>query len=195
MLYLDKLARRGILASIQPSGRIRLNPDYLITDEIRTMMRDHREDVLSEILSNATPHAGGDEIFSSRKIIWVATDLNWFDGTDPRIGYETPENPYTGVVPEIIYRQLDPQYYAWLDHTVKKALRAYNSGRLGKDTYHQMRWNMNPIDDLAYELFGEGVCEKAKRSFSPGLYVRPSEKTYTAYRKAVEEARCNHQRR
>lgn len=196
MEYLDVLNRHAIRASIRKGGVLWLDPVHLITDEIAQTVRTHREGIIAEIMACADPHENDIlEIIPGRKIIWVATDLNWFDGTDPRIGYETLEHPYIDPKPGICYRQLDPTYYAWLDHMVSKALKAYDSRRLGKDAYHQMRWNLNPVEELAYELFGEEACGRAKRTFSAGHYARPTEETYAAYRRAVDQAYAEHLRR
>lgn len=196
MSYLDTLSRHAIRASVHQGDVLWLEPAWLVTEQLAQFVKQHREGIIAEVLACAAPcEDGAPGTLPARTIIWVATNMDWFDGTDPRAGYETLDHPFTGRTPGVCYRQLDPTYYAWMEHTVDRALKAYNARRLAKDTYHRMRWSFNPVEEWAHELFGKGACEKAMRTYSPGRYVPPSEETYAAYRRAIDEAYAEHQRR
>ncbi|MHB9037064.1 MAG: hypothetical protein ACYC64_10370 [Armatimonadota bacterium] len=51
MTYLETLTKQAIRASIQPGGKLRLEPGWLITDDIRRMVREHRGELVSEIMA------------------------------------------------------------------------------------------------------------------------------------------------
>lgn len=104
MAYLDALTRQGLRASIQTGGRLRLEPDWLITDDIRRMIHEHREEIVQEITASSVAADPSEEIVPDYSLLWVATDLDSFEELDPRFGYELDCSP--------VYRMLDASYYA-----------------------------------------------------------------------------------
>jgi hypothetical protein len=68
-----------------------------------------------------------------------------------------------------------------MSYHIQTAKTAFYQGELDTDTYTQMRINLNPVEDLAFELFGEQACQSAIQSFNPKTYRPPSEQTFLKY--------------
>lgn len=180
MAYLETLTRQALRASIQPDGRIRLEPDWLITDSIRQMVRERREELIREITENAAPGDPSVEVVPDYHLLWVATDLDSFEEFDPRFGYEVGGDP--------VYRMLDAPYYAWLRHRMENVRKAYESGRLNDADFETLRTRFNTIHSWAVRHIGEDALRRAVRTTNMKSYVPPSDQTFAAYRKTWDDA-------
>lgn len=186
MSYLEKLTRQALRASIQPDGRLRLEPDWLIDDNVRQMVRERREELIREITENAAPGDSSAEVAPDYHLLWVATDLDSFEEFDPRFGYEIGGDP--------VYRMLDAAYYAWLRHRMENARKAHESGRLDDQTFETLRTRFNTIHSWAVRRIGEDALRRAIRTTNVKSYVPPSEQTFAAYRKTWDDAWNAYQR-
>ena len=180
MAHIDSLTIRGIRASIQPDGRIRLEPDWLITDSIRQIVREHREELVREITENAAPGDPSVEIVPDYHFLWVATDLDSFEEFDPRFGYEIGGEP--------VYRMLDASYYAWLRHRMENARKSRDAGRLDAEAFGLLRERFNIIHDWAARHVGEEALRRAIRTTNVKSYAPPSDQTFAVYRKTWDDA-------
>lgn len=187
MAHIDSLTIRGIRASIQPDGRIRLEPDWLITDSIRQIVREHREELLGEIRASAVSDDPTEQIVPAYSILMVATDLDSWEADDPRFGYEIGGDP--------IYRMLDASYYAWLRHRMENARKSHDAGRFDAEAYNLLRERFNTIHDWAVQHIGEEALRRAIRTTNVKSYVPPSGQTFAAYRKTWDDAWDAYQRR
>ncbi len=180
MAYLETLTKHALRASIQPDGRIRLEPDWLITDSIRQIVREHREELVGEIRASAASDDPTEQIVPAYNILMVATDLDSWEADDPRFGYEIGGDP--------VYRMLDASYYAWLRHRMENARVAHGSGRLDDQTFETLRTRFNIIHDWAVRHIGEDALRRAIRTTNVKSYVPPSEQTFAVYRKTWDDA-------
>jgi len=187
MAYLDALTRQGLRASVQTGGKLRLEPDWLITDDVRQFVHKHRDKLVGEITKNVNPDGSSEEIVPDYHILWVATDLDSFEEHDPRFGYELNCEP--------VYRMLDATYYAWLRHRMENARKAYESGRLDDSTVESLKTRFNTIHEWAVRHIGEDVLRRAVRTTNVKSYIPPSEQTFAAYRKTWDDAWNAYRRR
>lgn len=187
MVYLETLTKHALRASIQPDDRIRLEPDWLITDSVRQIVREHREELLGEIRASAASDDPTEQIVPAYNILMVATDLDSWEADDPRFGYEIGEDP--------VYRMLDASFYAWLRHRMENARVAHGSRRLDDQTFETLRTRFNTIHTWAVRHIGEDALRRAIRTTNVKSYVPPSEQTFAAYRKTWDDAWDAYQRR
>ena len=98
---------------------------------------------------------------------WVSTDLRTWCPDDPgRIARDCQIN-------DRCYRQLDPEYFAWLKirmHAVKGAAEA---GRVPAEAFDELRRRFNDVQVRAIEAFGEQLLLDAVRTFDPEMYRSP----------------------
>ncbi len=187
MAHIDSLTIRGVRASIQPDGRIRLEPDWLITDSIRQIVREHREELVGEIKASCVSGDPAGQIVFAYNILMVATDLDSWEADDPRFGYEIGGDP--------VYRMLDASYYAWLRHRMENARKSHDAGRLDAEAFGLLRERFNIIHGWAVRHIGEEALRRAIRTTNVKSYVPPSEQTFAAYRKTWDDAWDAYQRR
>jgi hypothetical protein len=181
MAHLDTLTRQGLRATVQPGGKLRLEPDWLITDEVRRIVREHRDDIIAEACGcGEHDPQGAREIVPDYHILWVATDLDSFEEFDPRFGHEIDCTP--------VYRMLDAAYYAWLRHRMENAKKAHDAGRLDDETFEVLRTRFNTIHTWAVRHIGAEELRKAVRTTNTKSYVPPSDDTFAAYRRTWDEA-------
>lgn len=182
MTHLDALTKQGLRATVQPGGKLRLEPDWLITDSIREFVRGHRDELVEEIASigNADVDGSSEEIVPGYSILWVATDLDAFEEFDPRYGYELNCEP--------VYRMLDASYYAWLRHCMENAKASNETGRLDDATFNALRARFNVVHAWAVEHIGENALRRAMRTTNVKTYMPPSDQTFAAYRKTWDDA-------
>lgn len=188
MSYLDTFSRRGIRVSINPNGKLRLEPRWLVTGDMLDVARNHRDELLAEIKSDgaSVPDANG-EIVPDYHFLWVATDLDSFEEYDPRFGYELNCDP--------VYRMLDASYYAWLRHRMENARKAHESGTLDDAAFNTLRERFNIIHTWAVQHIGEDTLRRAMRTTNVKTYVPPSEQTFAVYRKTWDDAWDAYERR
>jgi len=187
MTYLETLTKQALRASIQPGGKLRLEPDWLITDDIRRMVFAHREELVAEIRASSISVDPSEETVPDYHILWAATNLDSFEEYDPRFGYELDCEP--------VYRMLDAPYYAWLRHRMENARKAHESGRLDSEAFEALRTRFNIIHSWAVRHIGEDAIRRAIRTTNVKTYVPPSEQTFTAYRKTWDDAWEAYERR
>ncbi len=188
MGYLDALNHRGIRASIRKDNMLWLDPQHLVAPDIAEIVRSHKDDILAEIRSRAVDTSDDlPEIVPDYHFLWVATDLDSFEESDPRFGYEVNCDP--------VYRMLDAPYYAWLRHRMENARAAHRSGRLDDQTFETLRKRFNIIHDWAVRHIGEDVLKRAVRTTNVNAYMPPSQQTFAAYRKTWDDAWDAYQRR
>lgn len=180
MTYLESLTTQALRASIQPDGRIRLEPDWLITDSIRQIVREHREELAGEIRTSAVSDGSAEQIVPAYNILMVATDLDSWEADDPRFGYEIGGEP--------VYRMLDASYYAWLRHRMENARKSHDAGRLDAEAFGLLRERFNTVHDWAVRHIGEEALRRAIRTTNVKSYVPPSEQTFAVYRKTWDDA-------
>lgn len=187
MAYLETLTKHALRASIQPDGKLRIEPDWLITDDIRLMVRAHREELVGEIRASAVSDGPAGQIVPAYNILMVATDLDSWEADDPRFGYEVDGEP--------VYRMLDASYYAWLRHRMENARVAHGSGRLDDQTFETLRTRFNTIHTWAVRHIGEDAMRRAVRTTNVKSYVPPSEQTFSAYRRSWDDTWDAYQQR
>ena len=180
MTYLETLTRHALRASIQPGDKLRLEPNWLITDDTRQMIRRHRDELVREIAASSATADPSGEIAPDYHILMVATNLDSWEADDPRFGCE--------VMLDVCYRQLDAAYYAWLRHCMENARNAHETGALDDATFGIMRERFNVIHEWAVRHIAEEALRRAIRTANVGSYVQPSEQTFAAYRKTWDDA-------
>lgn len=186
MTYLETLTRQALRASIQPGGKLRLEPDWLITDDVRRMVFEHREELVREIKASCVSADTSAEIVPDYHILWAATNLDSFEEYDPRFGYELHCEP--------VYRMLDATYYAWLRHRMENARKAHEAGRLNDEAFEALKTRFNTVHPWAVHYIGEDALRRAIRTTNVKIYVPPSEQTFAAYRKTWDDAWNAYQR-
>lgn len=187
MTYIEILTKNALRTSIQPDGKLRLEPDWLITDDVRRLVREHREELVGEIRASQGSADPSAEVVPDYHILWVATDLDSFEEHDPRFGYELGCEP--------VYRMLDASYYAWLRHRMGNARKSHDTGRLDDATFDALRERFNVIHNWAIQRIGEDALRQAVRTTNIKSYVPPSEQTFAAYRKTWDDAWTAHELR
>ena len=180
MAHIELLTRRGLRVSIQPGGKIRLEPDWLISDTSRQKVRNNREELVSEIMACAISTDSSSEIVPDYHILMVATNLDCWEADDPRFGYE--------VMLDVCYRQLDAIYYGWLRHHMENARASHDDGNLDDVTFDALRERFNVIHHWAIEHIGEDALKRVLRTTNVNTYIPPSEQTFEAYRTTWNDA-------
>ncbi len=71
------------------------------------------------------------------------------------------------------YRQLDPEYYAWLSSRMVIAEKAAIGGHFDPAAIETLRARFTAVTDWALERFGEEDLLAAARRFRPGDYQAP----------------------
>lgn len=187
MTYLETLTRQALRASIQPGGKLRLEPDWLITDNVRRMVFGHREELVAEIRASCVSADTSAEIVPDYHILWAATNLDSFEEYDPRFGYELDCEP--------VYRMLDAPYYAWLRHRMENARKSHEAESLSDSDFDALRERFNIVHEWAVRYIGEDALRRAIRITNVKTYVPPSEQTFAAYRKTWDDAWDAYERR
>ncbi|MHB9038631.1 MAG: hypothetical protein ACYC64_18430 [Armatimonadota bacterium] len=180
MTYLQSVTKQGLRSSIQPDGKLRLEPNWLITDDIRRMVCENRDELIQEIMASATATDVSQEIVPDYRFLIVATNLDSWEVDDPRFGHE--------VMLDTCYRQLDSTYYAWLRHCMGNARNAHDSGDLDQAAFNAMRDKFNIVHSWAVQHIGEQALIQAVRITNVSSYIPPSEATFAAYRKTWDDA-------
>lgn len=188
MGYLDTISRQGIAISIRHGNVLWLDPQELVTDEIRQLVRDHRDELIAEIRSSAgQTDSSTSEIPPAYRFLWVATNLDSFEEYDPRFGYEVGRDP--------VYRMLDAQYYAWLRHRMENVRKSYEAGGLDTESFAVLRDRFNTIHNWAVAHIGEENLRRSVRTTNLKRYTPPSDETVDAYHRTWDQARLANQAR
>lgn len=186
MSYLDTISRQGILVTIRHGNVLWLDPQELVTDEIRQLVREHRDELIAEIRTSAG-QTDSPEITAAYRFLWVATNLESFEECDPRFGYEVGRDP--------VYRMLDASYYAWLRHRMENVRKSHDAGALDSESFDTLRDRFNTIHNWAVAHIGEENLRTAVRTTNLKRYMPPSDETIAAYHRTWDEARRANQSR
>ncbi|MBI4460578.1 MAG: hypothetical protein HY648_11040 [Acidobacteria bacterium] len=76
----------------------------------------------------------------------------------------------------VCYRQLDPEYYAWLRYKMALAKKALESGRLDPVAFDELRTRFNRFHLWALERIGEQDLLAPVRTLDPKAYSPPTSK-------------------
>jgi hypothetical protein len=101
------------------------------------------------------------------RVFFVATDLStWAPKCPERIARDCQ-------IDDIVYRRLDPEYFAWLRARMFTVKRAADAGHVPPAAFDDLRARFNAAQTRAIELFGEAALVAAVGSFDPKSYRRP----------------------
>ena len=101
------------------------------------------------------------------RVLYVATDLStWAPKCPERIARDCQ-------IDDVMYRRLDPEYFAWLRARMFTVKRAADAGNVPLAAFDEMRGRFNAIQTLAIDLFGEAALVAAVGSFDPEGYRPP----------------------
>lgn len=99
--------------------------------------------------------------------IWVSTDLRTWCPDDPsRIARDCQIN-------DRCYRQLDPEYFAWLKFRMHVVNEATEEGRVPAETFDDLRQRFNNLQARAIRAFGEQELLGALRNLHLEEYRPP----------------------
>jgi hypothetical protein len=73
-------------------------------------------------------------------------------------------------IDDVVYRRLDPEYFAWLRSRMMLAKTAASAGQIGIDAFDELRSRFNTIHQWANDRFGEQpliAAVRALREYNP----------------------------
>jgi len=104
-------------------------------------------------------------------MLYVSTTLQSFETADA-------EQPDRDILrDDVVYRHLDPEFYAWLRQRMTVAEKARRAGKLPAATFDQLRERFNPIHAWAVEHLGQEALLDAIRKHNAKSYAPPSIET------------------
>ena len=112
--------------------------------------------------------APGKESRKRETALYASTNLTFFETNRPH-DYGRDYVAFFGTC----FRQLDPDYHAWLRHKMALAKQAAGSGRFTAEAFDKLRTRFNEIHAWAMERFGEQALRAAVRSLDPQTYAPP----------------------
>ena len=74
-------------------------------------------------------------------------------------------------IDDVCYRKTDPLYFAWLRSRMETAKRTFESGRLPRAKWEELRGRFNRLQDWAIEHYGKEVLQTAMRKCDPASYA------------------------
>ena len=90
------------------------------------------------------------------RVLYVATDLStWAPKCPERIARDCQ-------IDDVVYRRLDPEYFAWLRARMFTVKRAADAGQVPAATFDELRARFNGIQAQAIDLFGEAALGLAR---------------------------------
>ena len=119
-------------------------------------------------------------------VLYVATDLStWAPKCPDSIARDCH-------IDDVVYRRLDPEYFAWLRARMFTVKRAADAGHVSPVAFDELRARFNAVQGQAVDLFGEAALVAAVGCFDPETYRPPLPEPDESPR-AVEPApaRCN----
>jgi len=185
MTYIDIFNRAGVHLSVGPDNGLKMEPGWLVTTELLDIAIKHKYELVSEIRCNGV---SGDDgvVIVDYHLLMVAANLQFWEADDSRFGYE--------VMLDVCYRQLDPEYYAWLRHQMDIAKSVHKAGGISDVEYNGKCSQFRAIRGWALTHIGEEALRAAIRCTDATSYAPPSEETFTAYRQGWDEAWAAHER-
>jgi len=103
---------------------------------------------------------------SEQQALYVSTDLN-----AQVLTLQEQDVNHDGKT----YRQLTPDYFAWLRTRMQTAKSAHQNKRISDKNWNMLRERFNPIQQHAIELFGQDVLKAACEGFNSNHYQPPQE--------------------
>ena len=76
-------------------------------------------------------------------------------------------------IEDVCYRKIDLPYFAWLRSRMETAKRAFDSGRLPKAKWDELRGQFNHLQEWAIEHYGKETLQAAMREFDSANYTPP----------------------
>jgi hypothetical protein len=100
-------------------------------------------------------------------VLYVATDLStWAPKCPDSIARDCQ-------IDDVVYRRLDPEYFAWLRARMFTVKRALDAGQVSSAAFDGLRARFNAIQGQAIDLFGEAALVAAVGNFDPETYRPP----------------------
>ena len=101
------------------------------------------------------------------RVLYVATDLStWAPECPERIARDCQ-------IDDVVYRRLDPEYFAWLRARMFTVKRGVDAGSVSPGAFDELRARFNGLQSQAIDLFGEAALVAAVGSFDPESYRPP----------------------
>lgn len=104
-------------------------------------------------------------------MLYVSTTLQSFETAD------AGQSARDILRDNVVYRRLDPEFYAWLRQRMTVAEKAKRAGKLPAATFEQLRERFNAIHAWAMEHFGQDALLDAIRKHDAKAYAPPSIET------------------
>jgi hypothetical protein len=89
-----------------------------------------------------------------------------------------PQDIFIG---DVCYRKIDPPYFAWLRRRMETAKRAFDSGRLPKAKWDELRDRFNRLQEWAIGHYGKEALQTAIREFDPANYASPTNRQFPPF--------------
>lgn len=100
-------------------------------------------------------------------VLYVATDLStWCPQRPEWVARECQ-------LDDVLYRRLDPEYFAWLRYRMFVVKHAADSGRVQREAFDALRTRFNAIQERAIYLFGQAALIAAAGKLDPESYRQP----------------------
>ena len=112
--------------------------------------------------------APGKESRKRETALYASTNLTFFETNRP-LDYGRDYVAFFGTC----FRQLDPDYYAWLRNKMELAKQAAGSGRFTAEAFDKLRTRFNEIHAWAIEHLGDEALRAAVQSLDPKTYAPP----------------------
>ncbi len=97
------------------------------------------------------PGGAGVQLFVSTSLQSWATDKPHLFARDVQID-------------DVVYRKLDPEYFAWLRSRMLEVKAAHKAGRVPQAAFDELRTRFNELQENAIALFGEKALQNALRA-------------------------------
>ena len=87
---------------------------------------------------------------------------------------EKPDDyPQDIFIEDVCYRKIDLSYFAWLRSRMETAKRSFESRRLPKAKWDELRGRFNRLQEWAIEHYGKEALQATIREFIPANYAPP----------------------
>ncbi|QBG46045.1 hypothetical protein EGM51_00940 [Verrucomicrobia bacterium S94] len=103
---------------------------------------------------------------SEQQALYVSTDLN-----AQVLTLQEQDVNHDGQT----YRQLTPDYFAWLRSRMQTAQSAHRNKRISDKNWNILRERFNPIQHHAIEMFGQDALKTACENFNSNRYQPPQD--------------------
>ncbi len=107
------------------------------------------------------PGGAGVQLFVSTSLQSWATDKPHLFARDVQID-------------DVVYRKLDPEYFAWLRSRMLEVKAAHKAGRVPQAAFDELRTRFNELQENAIALFGEKALQNALRALRAAEYRPPA---------------------